>query len=144
MSNNMPLKDFIVSSLGDICSAVEDSRLKYGYVAPKNGWSPSHVSPTDIHFDVAVTVERIEGKSKDFTGEVSGDVGVRVIGFGSKVSGEIKGNQQNEEENREMNVNRIQFSVPVYFMLDINEMKNQMPSKGQGCVVVDYDPNENS
>lgn len=113
MQETLPLKDFIVSTLTSICDAVDQVRREKSYVAFQYASTPEHAKATLIEFDLAITISA----AKASEGSVNGDMGIKVLGMGAKVNGEVLG----KEENSSTSVNRIRFNVPVDFRL--NEKK---------------------
>lgn len=112
MSEILPLKDFIVNTLTDVCEAVEEVRNKKKYVAFQHATYPTEAKATLIEFDLAVTISNANEYKSDITGEV------KTSGIISVISASLKGTLSTNDEKTKTEQNRIRFSIPVDFRLD--------------------------
>ncbi len=110
--NELPLKDFIVTTLTSICDAVEEVRKKKKYVAFQHATTPDHAKATLIEFDLAVTISDTSAYKSSVKGEV------KTPGIISVISASLKGELSTNEEKAKTEQNRIKFNIPVDFRLD--------------------------
>ncbi len=112
----MDLRTFVKETLTQIVGGVADAKAEVAAmgvgaaVNPETTYSgagPDHAAPTDVSFDVAVTVV---SASKDREGhEASGSAGGMLAVVGLKIGGKVDGAAEKEE--REEAVSRIRFAV---------------------------------
>jgi hypothetical protein len=113
MSEFISLKDFIKATLDDICCAVEEVRKDKPYVArctksmrTEAGFDMKDA--TQIDFDISVSVTD-NNKQADNNSQ---NIGVSVL----KIGAGIDKKKEKSSENSISSVNRIKFSVPIFFV----------------------------
>jgi hypothetical protein len=114
LDETLSLKDFIKSTLQNICDAVEEVREEYPYIAKKSDDTEVAKTSTLIDFDIAVTVSGAKNIESKDGASVGGGLQIGVLRFGTKINDEKK----SEEKSDHSQVSRIQFSIPVYFRAD--------------------------
>lgn len=121
----MDLKTFVRETLVQIVAGVAEAKAEVAAmgvgaaVNPETTYSgsgPDHASPTDVSFDVAVTVVSASKDREEH--EATGSAGGVLAVVGLKIGGKVEGAA--EREDRQEAVSRIKFAVKLGQPGDVN------------------------
>ena len=134
----MDLKTFVSETLTQIVAGVADAKREIEEMAVGAAVNPAFVTgssehgpPSDVEFDVAVTVVSTERTGERH--EASGSAGGVLAVVGLKVSGKLDG--EDVKEDRREGVSRVKFSVKLAQPANIRKQaEHRIPRGGRGVV----------
>lgn len=130
----MDLKTFVKETLVQIVAGVAEAKAEVAAmgvgaaVNPETTYSgsgPDHAAPTDVSFDVAVTVVSASKDREEH--EATGSAGGVLAVVGLKIGGKVDGSA--EREDREEAVSRIKFAVKLGQPGDVHRKAPSSPSR---------------
>lgn len=135
----MKLRDFIKDTMTEIAHGIQAAKIGTAdlwAISPGLLHGERLIEKSYVEFDVAVTVNEMNGSERDGKGGIKAEIEV----LGSRVGGELSGGVAGKRETSTVNASRVAFKVPVYMNAhfrgdpNIAEEADHFAKRGKGEV----------